>query len=91
MLGEFGAGPALKNERLGEAAGDVHSYWSKLLGMAALTVVTVEFENTKKAEEIISKVKATVVTFRLFCIFLFLLSIHHTHNNVHTSNYLCVA
>jgi hypothetical protein len=78
MFGAFGAGPAVKNVHAGSAAFSLYSYWSKLLGIAALTVVGAEFKNTKKAEETISKVKTNVMTVAAKCfnlptfIFLFL-------------------
>jgi hypothetical protein len=87
MFGAFGAGPAVKNVHAGSAATCLYSYWSRLLGIAALTVVDVEFENTRKAEESISKAKTNVMTVAAQCfnlakfIFPFLLNLN-THSCV---------
>jgi hypothetical protein len=70
MLGEVGPGPSLKKLRLGPLEGDTHSYCSISLVSAALTIVSDELKNIKKAEATKSKAKIIVAILDLLTFFM---------------------
>jgi len=63
-FGAFGPGPEPKNERVGEAAGEVHSYCSMLLGTLVVWALTgvVELDSTKTLKQASARQKLKQTT-----------------------------